>query len=404
MRARTLSPSCQRRRSRSRRARAATHNRAFTITNAAAINATAALVVAVQVASGASPPTNGMAFARYAIGACPTGSVNLPPMAPGTAVNVRARTETVGGRPRAWTAWQSVTLGTNSIVTGLSASAIYENAVKLSWTPANATDLVDVFLFEGASPPADWSSSYMGTLLANTSSALFRNLDGPSVVYQVAVAHRDPNTGNIGALVTSSFTTNSASIGTAPIPTAFAIMPTTQDASLLTGIMLALYAANPIYDLVIERAPDVSGSPGTWAQIAQIAGRSAYFTDWLPNDAVIRWYRVKARLSGEADSGYLAAQSAVPGAVTTVQPGGPGAGPIPVTTAPVPPSTPSVRVPTTYPANGTFSHVVSALCKGFVEIEAWGGGGASNTSPLGERRRRRRRWGVRLGAARRCAR
>lgn len=353
----------------------------FTITNAAAINATGTLITAVQVGTGASAPTNGMSFARYAAGLTPTGGVQLPPMAPGTTVWARARTETAGGLPSAWTAWVSQTLTAISFVTGLGVSPVYQNAAQVNWTVANATDLVDVYVFQGSSPPADWSMSFVGTLLPNTTSILLRNLAGPTIAYQVAVAHRDPSTGIPGVLVTTSLTTNSGSIGTAPTPAAFKILPTTQDGSRLSGITLALYAANPIYDFVIERAPDASGSPGTFAEIADVAGSSQYFTDWLPQDGVIRWYRVKGRLSGETDSAYLAAQSAIPGAVVTVQPG--AAQLVPVTSAPVVVA-PLMRVPYVYSSPGAVAHVVSALCKGLVEYEVWGaGGGTPNTNPGG---------------------
>jgi len=352
---------------------------AFTITNAATINAAANLVTAVQVGSGASAPTNGVNFARYAPGTCPTAAVNLPAMTPGTKVWVRARTENQGGLPSAWTAWTSFTLTAISFVTGLGASPIYQNAAQINWTPANNTDLVDVYLFEGSSPPADWSASFMGTMLASTASALMRNLDGPSVQYQVAVAHRDPSTGANGVLVTGTFTTNSASIGTAPTPLAFSIMPTTQDASLQSGITLALYAANPIYDLVIERAPDVSGSPGTFVFLSQVAGRSQYYTDWLPNDGVKRWYRIKARLSGETDSAYLAAQSGIPGGVLNVQPIGAGVGIIPVTTAPAG----KIRRLAAVLAAGTHSGYTPGTTTTRIEFEgngAGGGGGQFSSS------------------------
>lgn len=353
---------------------------AFTITNAAAINAAATLVTAVQMGSGASAPTNGVNVARYAPGQTPTTAVNLPAMTPGTTVWVRARTENQGGLPSAWTAWTSFTLTAISFVTGLGASPIYQNAAQINWTPANNTDLVDLYLFEGSSPPADWSSSYMGTMLASTAQTLVRNLDGPSVQYQVAIAHRDPRTGSIGTLVTGSFTTNSASIGTAPTPLAFSIMPTTQDASLQSGITLALYAANPIYDLVIERAPDVSGSPGTFAQLAEIAGRSQYYTDWLPNDGVKRWYRVKARLSGETDSAYLSPQSGIPGGVLNVQPAGAGVGIIPVTTAPAG----KIRRLAAVLAAGTHSGYTPGATTTRIEFEGNGaGGGAGQFSSHG---------------------
>jgi hypothetical protein len=78
----------------------------FTITNAAAINATALLQVRVEQATGTVTPIgNGADFALYAAAQVPTGAVDLPPViTPGVVQYVRARTEQAGRRPSAWSA------------------------------------------------------------------------------------------------------------------------------------------------------------------------------------------------------------------------------------------------------------------------------------------------------------
>lgn len=118
----------------------------FTVTNAAAINATAVLLTAVQWATGTSSPANGVGFARYSPGTTPTGATQLPPVVPGSTVWVRARTEQDGRRPSAWTAWTSVAL--TAITTPTLGSVLGQGfrTVQFEWTPANATDLTDFFV------------------------------------------------------------------------------------------------------------------------------------------------------------------------------------------------------------------------------------------------------------------
>ncbi len=290
----------------------------FTITNGAAINTAASLIVAVQWATGASAPANGVSFARYPAGACPTTAVQLPAVAPGSTVWVRARTETPGLRPSAWTAWAGVTLTAVATPSGLSFTNVLKNSVQFNWTNANATDLIDIYLFEGSSAPADWSPWFVCTVPAGSTASTVRNLDGPSVDYVGAVVHRDPSTGINGPFVTGTFTTTSSTGITAPTPQGMEILPTTQDSSLKSGIVLALYAADAVYDMVIQRAPDVSGSPGTFATIAQVRGSTEIYVDSLPITAAIYWYQIQHRLSGTVDSAFTPPLNAIAGGVSAV--------------------------------------------------------------------------------------
>jgi hypothetical protein len=284
---------------------------AFTITNAAAINATALLKVAVQWGTGSSAPSGGFTLIRYDVGACPTTAVTLPQVAAATKVWVRARTEQDGRLPSAWTSWVSVTLNAIGTPNTPTISNIQQNAAQVNWTNTVATDLVDVFVAPGSVAPSDWTSYFIATMPAGSLSATVRNLNGPTVNYIAGIRYRDPNTGGVGAIVTVTFTTNST-LGTATVPLGFLILPTVADASLPSGVVVSLYAGDATCDFVIERAPDVSGSPGTYAIVGQVPGSTKIFYDRLPLDGAVRWYRVKARLTGLADSAYVAALSAIP--------------------------------------------------------------------------------------------
>lgn len=288
----------------------------FTITNAAAINATGVLGVAVQFAIGASSPTtDGMLFTRYRAGLVPTTAQQLSIVKPGLTVWVRARTEQSGRRPSAWTAWVSVTLSSMTAPTGLSFTNLRRNAVQFNWTNTNALDFVDVFVFEGGSAPADWTPYFVASVQPGSTSLVVRGLKGPSVTYVGAVMHRDPATGERSVAATGTFTTNNT-LDTAPDMDGILALPTINDASLPIGIPLGLYPADQNFDIEIERAPDVSGSPGTFAQIAVVSGTTQVFIDSLPSDGVTRWYRARSSLSGYTPSAYTASVSAIPGGIS----------------------------------------------------------------------------------------
>ena len=291
-----------------------------TITNAATLNA-AGYIVAVQTATGASAPAagvNGITASRFALGACPTTAFNLPSATPGTTVYARARSEGPGITPSNWSSWVSVALDALPVLSALTFSPIFENAVQLNFTPANATDPIDVFCWPTAIP-ANPALAFIATLPPGSTSCLVRNLNGPTVLYTGAACHRDAPSGIDGALVSGTFTTNSASLTTAPVPQGFEILPTTHDASLPSGVVLALYPADPVYDLVIQEAPDVSGSPGTFATIAVVPGSRQIFVDYQPSDGVVRWYQVGHALSGALPSAFLTPLSAIPGGVSPTE-------------------------------------------------------------------------------------
>lgn len=286
----------------------------FTITNAAAINAAAVLQVAVEWATGALSPTdNGQAFARYGAASCPTGAEQLPPVEAGSTVWVRARTEQAGRRPSAWTAWTSVTLTALTPPSALAVSNIKKTAATLTWTNGSATDDTEVFVYQGALPPADWAPYKVARLAAGSTRAVLRSLSGPTIDYQVAVCHVDA-AGTRSTFATSSLTTNNTLDG-CPRPAGFAVMANREDAQARIGIALALWAADTTIDIAIERAPDSGGSPGAYVEIARVPGTTSIYIDDLPSDGLIYWYRIFHSLGGLGDSSYTAAQSGTPGGI-----------------------------------------------------------------------------------------
>lgn len=287
----------------------------FTITNAAAINAAVSLIVAVEWGTGASSPAGGAPFTRFKAGACPVAAVQLPSVTPGSKVWVRARTEQDGRRPSAWTAWTSVTLTAMTAPNTLTFTNLRKNAAQFNWINANATDLIDVFVFKGGSPPGDWSPYFVTTLKQGSTSIVVRGLDGPSVGYVGAVMHRDPATAARSAAVTGTFTTNST-LDTAPDMDGILVMPAVKDASLPVGIVLALYPFDQNFNIEIERAPDSSGSPGTYAALTTVPGTQQIFVDYLPSNGATYWYRARSSLSGYTPSAYTADVSGIPGGVS----------------------------------------------------------------------------------------
>jgi hypothetical protein len=69
------------------------------------------------------------------------------------------------------------------------------------------------------------------------------------------------------------------------------------------GVVLGLYPGDSLYDYELQRAPDVSGSPGAWATIAaEIPGNSEIYIDRLPKTGLPFWYRVRHTGFGDTPS------------------------------------------------------------------------------------------------------
>lgn len=283
----------------------------FTVTNAAAINATAVLVTAVQWATGGSSPANGVQFARYVPGTTPTAAVQLPAVIPGSKVWVRARTEQDGRRPSAWTAWTSVTLTAIPVVTGETFSGVRFRTAVITWT--QTADLTDVYVFQGTVAPADWTPYFVQTFPADTN---FVQVDcpppgGTGTDYIGAIQHRDVVTGKLGPMVTGAFQT--VSIFTVTDPPRLEIVnpqPGPFGGALPSGVVLRLFPVFPSMDLKIQRAPDASGVPGAWVDLATVRGSVETYIDYLPLDGALYWYQATHYGVSNSNSSYSAAAQA----------------------------------------------------------------------------------------------
>jgi hypothetical protein len=296
----------------------------FTVTNAAAINATGVLQVRVEQATGTVTPTgNGADFALYTAGQVPTTGVDLAPViTPGVTQYVRARTEQPGRRPSAWSAWAAVTLSNLPTVTGLTASAIRQTAATITWANTSTSLPLAIFANQGIGIPANSAPFRVATVPAGSTSTIVRSLTGPSVAWTLGVAYESAQV--VGPIATVSLTTNST-LDTPTRPAGIAIIPGVDDATLTQGIALALWASDQSLDIRIERST-TSGSG--FVTIATVAGSTPVYVDQLPRDGTTYYYRIAHVLGGFTVSAYTPEVSAIargvppgverPGAVTPV--------------------------------------------------------------------------------------
>jgi len=290
---------------------------AVTVTNAATLNS-ANVTLAVQYQVSANTPTKtGTLYTRFRPGTIPTVAFTLPSTTPGSKVWVRMRTERTEYRASAWTSWTSVTLDSWIAPNSLTVGTTTANSVALSWdlgTPTdNTIDPIDVFAYKGASAPADWTGYRVGSLANGSTSITVRDLDA-STQYTFGVAFKDEVSGAYSAFATATTTTNAVNTVTCPNPPKMKVYTSFLDAGVTTGVALAIGAVEG-YNIVVERAPDSSGSPGAWKEIALLAPLTPIFVDPLPSDGLTRWYRVFYRLSGFLDGAKGTARSATPIAI-----------------------------------------------------------------------------------------
>jgi hypothetical protein len=282
----------------------------FTVTNAAAINNNADVTTVIEYATGSSAPgtdEHGTRFTRYAPLTLPAGPVLLPAVTPGTTVHVRARTEQAGLFPSLWTNWQTVTLDSWSVVKDITVTNITNESAVINWdTDGNEQDWVDLFISPGTVAPSSWQSFRINSFPPKTTRASV-NLLTPSSAYVIGVAFRDVVGDTRGAVVTQTFSTIGTTSGTAPRPAGIAIIPGIADASLQQGVVLGMWQAAGSDVLIIERALDVAGVPGTYEEIAAVPSYTETYVDYLPRTGATLWYRLQHKRSGEADSAYMPA-------------------------------------------------------------------------------------------------
>jgi hypothetical protein len=281
----------------------------FTITNAATLNAAGA-GVEVQWATGSSTPTtDGTPFTRYAGGAVPTAAVSLPNVRPGSTVYVRARAVSVFNRPSNWSSWASVTLTNWTAPSAVTAGTATAGSIAVSWTNGETLYPVNVYIAPGSTAPSDWGPFLVRTFPAGSTQTTLRGLTAGT--YIIGVAHLDPATGAITSVATVTQATGSNTT-TAPDIIWLTAIPTEQDAQYPSGVALGLYAGNESIPVEVQRAPDVAGSPGTWATIAELPGATTVFVDPLPSDGATRWYRARHVGSGLNVGNWTPNVSAVP--------------------------------------------------------------------------------------------
>jgi hypothetical protein len=292
---------------------------AFTITNAAALNATGTCGVAVQWATSATTPVvDGSIFTRYAAGTIPIGSTNLPPVDAGSRVWVRARAELEGGRPSAWTGWQSVLLSGIVSPVSLSAVNIKKTSVTLQWTNTATSYPIEVYIAPAGSTTI--SPQYLlGTMQAASTTFTYRLLSGPSVSYSASVRYVLPN-GAYSAAASVNFSTNSTEdFVYRPAGIAIVQVNETQDASSQQGVPLALWPYDSVFSYEIQRAPDNGSDAPNVASaitIATIAGSARLFSDTtIPITNSKWWYRARHVLGGFASSDYTCWKGSRPVAI-----------------------------------------------------------------------------------------
>jgi hypothetical protein len=224
------------------------------ITNAAAINAADVLSVEIEtVVQVASPTAPGVVLVRFPEGNCEAGWFSLGRQPAGVRVWARARTRQVGRRPSAFTAWQSVDLGVLSAPTTLLATPVAGTAqVQLTWTPTALGNRSAVYLFQGASPPGDWTASLVQVCAPGETQLVVETVAG-SLPYQWAVRQLDAD-GTPGALATASFVSLGLGLATGAVG----------------GAGTAGRLARWLSAVTIEEAPVVLDLSGLWPTSATL--------------------------------------------------------------------------------------------------------------------------------------
>lgn len=115
------------------------------------------------------------------------------------------------------------------------------------------------------------------------------------------------------------------------------------------GVLIGVLIADLKCTHVIERAPDVAGSPGSFARIGRLPGGRREFLDLTGNIGDLYWYRAKARRIGFIDSGYSDDVQA----------------------SPIQEYNADIKVPPYPQTSFVVSDVVGAPEKAAVEIRAW---------------------------------
>lgn len=308
--------------------------------------------IALQFATGSSTPTNGWEWFRRPLAAPPSGlftgfslvkggglgpfptAIQTPPEAIGTKIWVSARTTRVGFRPSPWSAWQSITLGTFTGNSGLTATNDGNGVVTLTWTNPDTTTPVQVFI----QPHGGSISAYQ--LIANLAPGSNQyTITGltPSAQYDAKVQHvaAPPYTDTTTpATVTFTVSVGSATCVAPSNPTIFV---TDGFANILTPFLgssgrIGAYAygfactgMDPTSgsQIAILGATELSPGSGTYSSEIVVAlvpekhGQLSVYSDpTRPSDGLRRTFRAVCQRAGADDSDFTPTLTVDPTVVT----------------------------------------------------------------------------------------
>ena len=286
----------------------------FTIDNATTLNAlTGAKVFIEYTVEDTTPLRGGTSFITYTAPDIPATAIALPPVASGSRVWIRGQTIETGARPSLYSSWgatgANVTLTSMPTPSGLATSNKSKTFTNLSWSigsPAVTRFLVELYLYEGASAPTDWTPYRINTLSAGTTQTALYNLTG-NTTYVAGVCFRDSVNNLRGTMHTLTFTTLSAALYPATyegIPFAKFLTSTGGDATASIGVAVAYYPADG-YFYELQRAPDVSGSAGTYATLIVLDDSRNVYVDALPDNGTLYWYRIRTLGQLAEDSSWF---------------------------------------------------------------------------------------------------
>ncbi|MGD0649829.1 MAG: fibronectin type III domain-containing protein [Verrucomicrobiia bacterium] len=202
--------------------------------------------------------------------------------------------------------------------TNLAATAVSTNQINLSWTDNsnNETGFKVERALDNGGIPGPWTQ--IATVGANITSYSDTGVSADTRYWYRVRAYKNGG---------DSAYSNQASATTPPPP------PSSLTATAISTNQINLSwtdNSNTESSFKIERAPDSSGAPGVWTQIATVSSNVTAYSDTPLSPNTKYWYRVRAS-SGSGDSAYSSQTSA--------------------TTLPLPPAAPSSLTASTVSSN-----------------------------------------------------
>lgn len=295
------------------------------------------LRTAVTATSVGTIPVDSSALWTYAGRTTTSTTITLGGHPSGMRVWVQARSEpnpkkadTVA--PSAWASSAGTKYNDTTAITApssLAATAVTASYAKLTWSIGSVTTYgVRVYLANGASSGAANAATVAKLIDLPPGTTYFDlyGLDAAGPYYKPEVCFYDPFGGESAhaALAATSFQATGTA-GVAPQPAAISVYgsigaravqasgaldrPNTPPAM---GVPLVITPGAPGYGVVVQRAPDSSGSPGTYADLVTLTAdaiqdQGFLFGDLTAAGTTIYWYRARGSQPGFTDSGYCTA-------------------------------------------------------------------------------------------------